>query len=173
MVHKKTAIPWTSEEDWAHVVFSMSKAIAAMGSKADAIRTLSQQIVQGYADIEMVLDRVCLTSCSTCTDVCCARATVWYDLKDLLTIYLDTGAFPDKQINRRPDQSCSNLSPLGCRLIRSGRPFICTWYICPVQKSVFDKVIENDKELAVIGVINGIKTARNELEQLYIKAVCP
>jgi hypothetical protein len=172
MVHKNLTTPWVSEEDWAQVVFSVSKAIEAIGVKADTMRTISQQIVKAYADIATVLDTVCLTSCPACSEVCCARATVWYDLKDLLTIYLNTDAFPAKQICRLPDHSCCNLTPSGCRLIRSDRPFICTWYICPDQKIVFDEHLNNGEGLGVLRVINDIKKARKELEHLYISAVC-
>lgn len=143
-----------------------------MGSETATIRTISQQIVQTYADIETVLERVCLTSCPTCADVCCSRATVWYDMKDLLVIYLNTGAFPDRQIYRRPDHSCCNLTPSGCRLIRSDRPFICTWYICPDQNKVLEGLSDSDEKPAVFRAINEIKTARKELEEAYINVIC-
>ena len=121
MINKNTMIPWMGKDAWDQVVLSISKTISALSAHSElqsetaSLRALAQQIVQRYADIETVLERACLTSCPTCADVCCSRATVWYDLKDLLTIYLSTGALPLKQIYRRPDHSCCNLTPSGCR----------------------------------------------------------
>jgi hypothetical protein len=172
MAQKKLTIPWVDEEAWAEVVFSISRAVEAMGSKADAMKIISQQIVQAYADIDTVLDMVCLMSCPACSEVCCSRATVWYDLKDLLTVYLNAGEFYDKQIYRRPDRSCCNLTPSGCRLIRAERPFICTWYICPDQKNVFNQMLDKDQRSGFFRWIDDRKKARKELEQLYVKTVC-
>ncbi len=175
MAPKKLAIPWACEEDWTQIVLSLSKVISAhsaLESETAKIRTLSQQIVQTYADIEPILERVCLASCPTCTDVCCRRATVWYDLKDLLTIFLNTGRFPDKQIYRRADNSCCNLTPSGCGLKRSDRPFICTWYICPDQKNVIEGLPDCAEGSALFRAIDEIKIARKVLKQEYAKAIC-
>ena len=175
MVIKKTTIPWESEEAWVQVVLSIGKTISALsthGSEITSIRTLAQQIVQEYTELETVLEQVCLTSCSKCEDVCCSRATVWYDLKDLLLIYLNTGTLPNRQIYKKPDHSCCNLTSSGCPLIRSERPFICTWYICSDQKKVLDGLPESKNKLAIFRTIDKIKTARKELEEEYVKAIC-
>jgi hypothetical protein len=173
MINKKTTIPWEREEDWAQVALSISKTISALspqGAELTSIRTLAQQIVQAYAELETVLEEVCLTSCPTCLDVCCSRATVWYDLKDLLLVYLNTGTLPDRQIYKLPDHSCCNLTPSGCRLQRSGRPFICTWYICPDQKNVIDRFPDSEAKCALFRTIDRLKTARKVLEEEYVRA---
>ena len=175
MTSRKQVIPWASEEEWTQVVLSMSKTIAAhsdLESETATIRTLSKQIIQVYKDLEPILERACLASCPTCPDVCCRRATVWYDLKDLLTIFLNTGGFPDNQISRRDDNSCCNLTPSGCRLKRSERPFICTWYICPEQKKLMEGLPQSDRGRTLFGAVNQIKILREALEQEYVKAIC-
>ena len=178
MVYKKPTIPWASEDTWGQAVLSISKIISVMSAnsslraEAAAMQALVQQIVQRYAEIETVLDRVCIASCPTCTDVCCSRATVWYDLKDLLVIYLKTGALPKTQIYRLPDNSCCNLTPSGCRLPRSDRPFICTWYICPDQNKVLKELSGGDEGIDIFRAINAVKKARKDLEQAYIEASC-
>lgn len=178
MVNKNTTIPWAGEESWAQAVLSISTTISALSAdsalrtEATTMRAFVQQIILGYSKIETVLERVCLTSCPTCADVCCSRATVWYDLKDLLIIYLNTGALPEQQIYRRPDHSCCNLTPSGCRLIRADRPYICTWYICPEQNKVLEGLAGGDEGLDIFRAINEIKKARKDLEQAYINASC-
>jgi hypothetical protein len=175
MINKKTTIPWESEEDWAQVALSISKTISALspqGAELGSIMTLAQQIVQGYAELETVLEEVCSTSCPACQDVCCSRATVWYDLKDLLLVYLNTGTLPERQIYKLPGHSCCNLTPSGCRLLRSGRPFICTWYICPDQKNVIEGFPDSEAKLALFRTIDRLKTARKELGKWYVRASC-
>jgi hypothetical protein len=174
MVSKKTTIPWESEGAWAQVELSISKTISALspqGAEIANVKTLAQKIVQGYAELETVLERVCLTSCPTCLDVCCSRATVWYDLKDLLLVYLNCGTLPDRQIFKLPDHSCCHLTPSGCRLQRSDRPFICTWYICPAQKNIIEG-FPNSEGRHLFRTIDKLKTARKELEEEYVKASC-
>ena len=173
MANTKTTIPWESQEEWVQVEHSISKTISALSpqrAELTSIRTLARQIVQAYAELETVLEEVCLTSCPTCLDVCCSRATVWYDLKDLLLVYLNTGTLPDRQIYKLPDHSCCNLTPSGCRLQRSGRPFICTWYICPDQKDVIDRFPDSEAKCALFRTIDRLKTARKVLEEEYVNA---
>lgn len=167
-------IPWQSEEAWSQVVLSIGETISALsaqGPELTNIRTLTRQIAQGYKELETVLERICAISCPICLDVCCSRATVWYDLKDLLLIYLNTGTLPDRQIYKQPDHSCCNLTPSGCRLHRSDRPFICTWYICPDQKKVLDGILDNENRLALFPTIDKIKRVRKELKEEYVKAI--
>ena len=178
MTDKKTTIPWTDEDVWSQAVLSITKTISVISAdfsqrlEVEAMQTLVQRIVGGYAEIETVLERVCMASCTTCTDVCCTRATVWYDVRDLLVMYLNTAALPKSQICRQPDLSCCNLTPSGCRLPRSERPFICTWYICPEQNTLLKEYFTGDDGLDIFHTINGIKNARKDLEQLYVDVIC-
>jgi len=94
------------------------------------------------------------------------RATVWYDLKDLLVIYLSTGGLPERQIFRDEAKACCHLTVSGCRLSRSERPFICTWYICAEQKKLL--LARLDPEQSLSAKIEKIKELRNNLEARYI-----
>jgi len=140
-----------------------------------ALRMLAKQIVQGYHDIEPVLNRACAITCPSCAEVCCMRATVWYDLKDLLVLYLAQGRFPKRQIYRNADNSCCNLTHSGCRLPRLERPFICTWYICPEQKQALAGLpglgLDYTAE-SVSATMEKIQSVRKALEEAYIKAAC-
>lgn len=165
--------PWERPDDWAQVEFSIQQAMVAMGPFLPKLRAFTRQVAKGYTDIEGALDRVCLNSCTSCTDLCCSRATVWYDLKDLLFIYLNSGEFPPGQINREPDGSCCNLTPSGCRIIRSNRPFVCSWYICPTQKQIIrERKTDNALGIDILATIKEIQLALKELEAEFISATC-
>ncbi len=173
MAGQNDLIPWAREEVWDEVVFALAKTVAVMGQKTAGIRRQAEQIGKGYKELDAVLEKVCCQSCPTCSDVCCLRATVWYDLPDLLFIYLNTGTVPKRQIYRHPDHTCCNLTPAGCRLARSDRPFICTWYICPEQQKILNRLAQSgEMGGAVFRTINAVKTVRKELERTYINSLC-
>jgi len=134
------------------------------------VNAFAQHIARRYKDIEGALNNICLRSCTNCNDLCCTRATVWYDLKDLLFIYLNTGAFPTQQIFRKPDGACCNLTPSGCKVVRSDRPFICTWYICATQKQIIEAGKSTGSNTDVQSIIKEIKRTRKELEAAFISA---
>lgn len=169
----KTLIPWTSEKDWTQAVFSIRNNISVLSAKSAgnpdiaAIWSLAEQINKVYTVIDRSLEGICHTTCPQCVNVCCVRATVWYDMKDLVFIYLNTGSFPEKQITRQPDKTCCNLTLSGCRLKRSARPFICTWYICPEQNNALQQLPDSNAGSTVLHAILQIKTARRELDQMY------
>jgi len=65
MTDKKTTIPWADEEVWSQAVLSITKTISVIFAdfshrlEVEAMQTLVQHIVDGYAEIETVLERVC------------------------------------------------------------------------------------------------------------------
>lgn len=164
----KNRIPWSSPEAWLQCIESIRTRLSAMGSQVAGIKELSQEIAKEYAAIEASLDQLCSICCPHCDDVCCLRATVWYDLKDLLVIYGIFSRFPDGYIYREYKGGCCNLTISGCRLARAERPFICTWYICPSQKKVLEKGVLGSKGLALLQSIDRLKAARKMIEQIYL-----
>ena len=128
-------------------------------------------------EMEPVLEQACAAVCPGCTDVCCARATIWYDFKDLLYLFFtgsDTGrlpgpGFPDGQIRKVKEpgggQTCVHLGPDGCSQPRIRRPFVCTWYLCPDQKQWL-RTQPGSMETLESGLAR-IKALRQEMAGLY------
>lgn len=166
MTEQQSTVPWAGQESWAEMVGSIAATISDLGPEAATLKSLAKQIVYEYNALDEVMEGLCLRSCPGCLDVCCNRATVWYDLKDLLALYLSSGIFPARQIYRRADNSCCYLSPSGCCLARSERPFICTWYICPEQKMF----LREQHDSSLIRAIDRVKRARNQLGKSYLQA---
>ena len=103
------------------------------------VREAAAQIAGLMARLDPVMTAMCHVTCPDCTDNCCARATIWYDFRDLLFLYFNAVSLPDRQIGRRIFKgrlACSHLTASGCALQRHQRPFVCTWYLCNDQKRI-------------------------------------
>ncbi len=154
-------IPWVHGYDWEQMTQSIIKSASFHKERFGNLQILAGEITEIYKNIDNDIEKVSQATCPSCSDVCCMRATVWYDRKDLLFIYYSTGELPLEQIYRRDDGSCCHLSSHGCSLNRSSRPFICTWYICPTLKEAMG---ESGK---LVMKIDKMKDLRNRLERLY------
>ncbi len=132
------------------------------------LETLAQSIAAGIAEADADLDRLCRLSCPSCVDICCVRATVWYDFRDLLFLFCLQQKLPSAQIATKKGKGCDHLRAAGCELPRVVRPFVCTWYICPAQCST---IRWNDCETIsedLIPMLKVIQHKRKELEKRFL-----
>ncbi len=167
----RNRLMWQDDEIWLQVEYSVRQICSSLGKQNGIIRAVAEDIAAGYAAIDSNLERLCGQTCACCRDVCCMKATVWYDLRDLLFLYLFSGSLPATQIHRNSDHSCSHLSLAGCLLARHDRPFICTWYICSMQKSLLETQVERSCGIFISQKISEIQRQRKLLEDLCIAAV--
>ncbi len=116
-----------------------------------------------------LMDRLCRETCPDCINTCCRRAWVWADFKDLLFLHLDGIPVPHRQLLGREVDHCRYESPVGCRLDRLQRPFVCTWYLCPAQTRLLDHQPAEKRNLS--RVLEQIKNDRKRMEASYIQAV--
>ncbi len=163
-------IPWQDRQEWSQVVLSITTAVAGLGGEGDHLRDIARRIEDGYVELDGPLDSLGAITCCSCTTICCTVATIWYDLRDLLFLYLADNRLPRQQITRNADRTCVHLTPQGCCLNRRERPFICTWYICGAQKDVLRRQ-QNGAGNEIFAFIDQLKTARNELENRFVDAV--
>ena len=163
--------PWKSPEVWSHFCQSMVHTVSHHRAGLEEARQLAVQVGEKFDEINDAIDSVCKETCSFCRDICCKRATVWYDFKDMLYIYLHSGQFPQAQITKNGDLSCCNLTSSGCILPRRIRPFICTWYICPSQTAVLSGRVGEELKASILSPVKEIQALRNRLEDTFIKTV--
>jgi hypothetical protein len=117
-----------------------------------------------------ILDDLCINTCPWCPEPCCQKAKIWFDFKDLLFLH-----FAHKPIALSPplaafEDTCRYLSRKGCTLPRSSRPWICTWYLCPVQTAILRKRDSRQHD-AFYRIVQEIKGLRQALEEEFIKVV--
>jgi hypothetical protein len=113
------------------------------------------------------LDDLARMTCPLCPDVCCLSASPWYDMRDLIFLHLNRLAIPRTQTIQIAGETCCYLSHKGCTLPRITRPWICTWYLCPVQTANL-KDRNPDQWQRLTGVLGEIKAHRKELEDEFI-----
>ncbi len=155
-------IPWQPPSDWLEVLFFFNTMEKVHGHTLEPVRTFAGKIQLLLAGLSSPMDTLCSVICPHCRDVCCTRATVWYDFKDLIGLYFG-GKFPDSQIRKIPGPItpvCVNLTETGCCLPRIQRPFVCTWYLCPDQKRLCQNPVIPEK-------IEIIKHLRYQMEDSF------
>ena len=156
-------IPWQGKPEWQEVVLFFDAIERVHGHALGPVRILGNKISSLYDSLSDPIEQLCETCCPGCKDVCCERATIWYDFKDILYLYFGPDKFPHSQIKKIPGQSrphCANLTKTGCILPRKERPFVCTWYFCPDQTLLCQDTSLSKK-------INEIKSLRNEMETTF------
>ena len=164
-------IPWQDQQEWSQVILSVSTAVKDLGQSTAQLYETTVQICDCYTELDRRLDHLGAMTCCSCTTICCNAATVWYDLKDLLFLYLSEKQLPRQQITKKADRTCAYLTPQGCCISRQKRPFICTWYICAAQKSILKKQ-HKDMEIKIFLLLDQLKEARNKLEVQFVNAIC-
>lgn len=166
----RTDIPWQDERSWQELQLAISVMCSDLGEKDVRIREIAGQIRYGYQQLDNPMNLLCGSSCINCREICCQRATLWYDLPDLLFIYLISAKLPPKQISRVADGACCNLGSTGCVLPRWQRPFICSWYLCGAQQLELRSVPEGDHLKEQIG---HLRESRKQLFAHCVEAVSP
>jgi hypothetical protein len=164
-----SSIPWNTPTLWIEANASLATAVRQNRSEIAEAHRQTSRIQHLYQVTFPLMDRLCGETCPDCTDICCRRAWVWADFKDLLFFHLAGIPLPDQQLMSRKGDRCRYGGADGCRLERIQRPFVCTWYLCPAQM----RRLRNDPaEMKIVSdSLQRIKRLRQEMEASFIRAV--
>ena len=164
-----SSAPWHTPALWqeantclAHTMRQNQSVLAESDRQAHRIRCRLESIFP-------LMDRLCRKTCPDCKNICCRRAWVWADFKDLLFLHLADIPVPNQQLLHRQEDHCRYGSTDGCRLDRIQRPFVCTWYLCPAQTRLLGHQPAEKHNLSRI--LEQIKNDRKRMEASYIQAV--
>ncbi|MDT8379423.1 MAG: hypothetical protein RQ739_11070 [Desulfotignum sp.] len=164
-------IPWQMAEDWNQVLLSFKAVENKCKDTLTDLLCIAKKIQKNYEMISEPMESLCACTCVNCEDVCCMRATIWFDFKDLLYIYFATGKFPGSQIKKitlkNQIRTCGSLTQKGCILSRKERPFVCTWYLCPTQKEYLKQYYPK-RLLDFEQISMNIKELRKKIEEEFI-----
>lgn len=164
-----SSIPWNTPVLWREANASLTAAIQRNQSLIEKPRRQAGRIKDMYQLTFPLMDRLCRETCPVCTNICCRRAWVWADFKDLLFFHLAGIPLPDQQLMSRRGDCCHYGGTDGCRLERIQRPFVCTWYLCPAQTQ---RLRNDPAEMKnVSDSLQQIKHLRREMEASFIRAV--
>ena len=169
-------IPWYLADEWNQVFISIKRIDGLYGDKLENVSDMAGKIRQKFEELSESIEMVCSHTCVHCEDICCLRATIWYDLKDLLYIYFGRNTFPESQIKKKlkgsKKKACCYFSEKGCTLSRVDRPFVCTWYFCPAQKKYL-ALCHGELKQKFDKVLMEIKILRNKMEEEFIRTISP
>lgn len=162
--------PWNDQDSWNQIRQYFDHTFSTDLDFSSSC-FLAAKIASKIAEIDESLNKLCGITCTSCLEVCCNKATVWYDFRDLLFLYLVKKEIPDKQITRKTNSTCIHLSQHGCQLKRLERPFICTWYICQKQSELLNIPDWGKLDLDLFGLLREIQTDRKMLEECFLASV--
>jgi hypothetical protein len=172
MSKKDHMIPWCTSEDWQAVTRFFHAMSLDLNPALVQIQTLAGQIRQAFEALSDPMDALCNVTCMDCEDICCKRATIWYDFKDLIYFNFTFGRLPEAQIKKVTDKTgsphCTHFTETGCCLSRLERPFVCTWYLCPAQKQVISSHELNSGHI-IPETVDNLKILRNQMESEFCR----
>lgn len=177
-VETNVELPWQTLVEWKQIQLSFKAVSDRHTSKSGSdekifqIKQLAGKIRKEYHFLSAPINQICDITCKQCHDICCLKATIWYDFKDLLYLYFGQERFPESQIYKiktGEQAGCCNLAATGCFRTRFERPFVCTWYFCAEQKALLSH--ENPLLKARVDAsLARIKDFRNQMEELFIRS---
>lgn len=166
----KFSPPWASKPAWQEandsIDFHVNRYRADLKSAMAAARDLRRLVESLFP----LLNDLCMATCPWCPEPCCLRASPWYDLRDLVFLHLNCLEIPLTQTIHAFKETCRYSSPRGCALSRITRPWICTWYLCPVQTAYLKKT-SRCQWGAFDRRVFGIKRRRKDLEEEFIRVI--
>ena len=162
--------PWKNPFVWQEVEKFITTIDQAHQADLEILRKQAGTICGLFEKLSVVMNDLCFLTCPNCQDICCMRATIWYDFKDLLYLYFALGKLPDRQITKvsldgQTTGCCCHFTPTGCNLSRFERPFVCTWYLCPNQKKVLSSTHHRAGEINKM--LDEIKVLRAQMESAF------
>jgi hypothetical protein len=91
-------------------------------------------------------------------------------MRDLVYLHLNQLPIPLSQTISGIGETCCYISHRGCKLPRSIRPWICTWYLCPSQ-TANARNNKAGRRRALSRALEEIKALRKDLEDEFIRVI--
>lgn len=164
------APPWASSSAWQEAIFSIDMHVRRYQTELNQAASTARELRHLLSSIFVDLDELCMATCHWCPEPCCLTASPWFDLRDLLYLRLNQLELPGTQPIQAYRDTCCYFSSCGCALSRLTRPWICTWYLCPVQ-TAYMKKNGPGRRVAFNRIVSEIKKGRKKLEQEFIRVI--
>jgi hypothetical protein len=162
--------PWALNPAWQEANGSLDFHVDRYRADLQPAVATARNLRRLLASIFPLLNDICMATCPWCPEPCCLTASPWYDFRDLVFLHLNLLEPPPAQTIHAYRETCRYSSPQGCTLSRITRPWICTWYICPVQKAYLKKR-SRSRWNAFDRTVCEIKQGRKALEAEFIRVI--
>jgi hypothetical protein len=153
------------------------ESLAVLNTRMDL---LDQNLVQeatgalraAYDWLEPIMERYCEITCPACTDFCCQATRVFFNHTDLLTILALGLTPPPGQTRSGAAEPCRYLTPAGCSLKRTVRPYVCVWYLCEAQMALYREEPAKTQR-RFVATLESIRANRLRIESHYESLFLP
>ena len=163
--------PWKQPEKWREINTILTQTTGNKKEGLARASSIAHEVRRQLHAVTKPMDSLCVQTCRFCTDICCLKASIWADFRDLIFWHMSGQAIPLHQTISHVNQSCRYLGNHGCTLPRLSRPFVCTWYLCPSQVSRIRENPKYDDWQGLPGALQSIKQHRKMLENAFVEAV--
>ncbi len=162
--------PWRSVSGWKTANNSINFHLIRYYQDLKPAIQIARVIYNRLESISDALDVLGRITCSRCPEICCLSASPWYDMRDLVYLHLNQLPIPLSQTISGIGETCCYISHRGCKLPRSIRPWICTWYLCPSQTAKAGKN-KAGRHQTLSRALEEIKALRKDLEDEFIRVI--
>lgn len=136
------------------------------------VKHLVDAIEEKIKWLDPIMTKYCLLTCQECEDCCCQAREIYFNRTDMLYLAVLNSEIPPGQTRTKHSLPCRYLTPDGCILPRSVRPYVCVWFICEAQIGIFQE------EPAVfqrcfLKNVGELREHRLTLESLYERGIAP
>lgn len=166
----KTRIPWSSPALWKAVQDAFRSSLDQHSNRLGPARQHAAAIAHQLYLLSDWFDHLAETTCRVCSDPCCRHAKVWLGFQDLLFVHLHGAFLPPQQLRQDLREPCRYLGYEGCLLPRDSRPWICTWYVCPLQHQSLARDVPFGRTL-IAAALARVKARREAMEAAFITAL--
>ncbi len=162
---------WGDPASWREAQTGLSCILRRHRDRCGELFNLAASIADLIRSMDVAMGNLCARTCPSCSDPCCVRADVRYDLRDLIFLHCSGAGLPLGQtVSASGGGACAMLDADGCALPRVMRPFMCTWYLCPPQMDIVRA--EADPEISVLtDRLEELKRRRKMLESGFLYMV--
>lgn len=163
---------WIDPQLWREANLSPSRLLRMWSAELEPARTVALRMEALLEEVIPIMEALCDETCPVCSDPCCVRASVRFNLADLLFLHLTGQAVPLAQAGPEERGACRYLGAEGCLLPRLSRPWTCRRYLCPQQKRLLRHYPPSGQRRFELA-LERIRGLRRDLENVFIQAVTP
>ena len=165
-----TGVPWPTEALWKEAQAAFRRSLGRHAARLAPACRHAEALAHNLDCLADLFDQLAAVTCAVCPQPCCQHAKVWLNWRDLLFIHLNGEILPPRQLRSEQTEPCRYLGPRGCLLPHRSRPWICTWYVCPLLKAALERDIPGGWGQAV-ALNNRVKTGRAAMEAAFLEAM--
>ena len=135
-----SSIPWNTAALWQAANAGLGVSLDRNRAALDDARGHAQRLRHLLERTFPIMEELCRQTCPACTDVCCQRAWVWADFKDLLFFHLAGIDPPDHQLLDPARASTAAMpAPTAAGWNGSGAPSCAPGTCARHRHSAFDR----------------------------------